>query len=164
MPLPDGKQTYYEFFGLNNFEPDPVKIKRAFRSMALRWHPDRVQDKAQGEAKMKQVNEVYKVLSNNKAEYDRHLRRKLNIIKTESTRGTDYFGKSWFESRENIFTEFKWNFEGEDFFDSMSATNTLRRKIRIKKFLETMTDEELERCETFLKMFREFKLKEKQPG
>lgn len=71
------KQNYYEFFGLSNFESDQKKIKAAYRSMALKWHPDRCHDKSKGDHVMKQVNEIYRVLSTCKESYDRHLKQKL---------------------------------------------------------------------------------------
>lgn len=68
------KPTYYEYFDLPNFEPDQDKIKRAYRSMALKKHPDR----GGSTEAMKTVNEVYRVLSKHKDEYDIYLRKKLN--------------------------------------------------------------------------------------
>lgn len=73
------QQTYYEFFSLPNFEPDQNKIKAAYRSMALKWHPDRNTDKTLAHEKMQQVNEVYRILSTCKQSYDRHLRAKLGV-------------------------------------------------------------------------------------
>lgn len=78
------KPSYYEYFGLKNFEEDQDKIKRAHRSMALKHHPDRggsVED-------MQTVNEVYRVLSKQKEEYDRHLRIKLGIISPDVKRSS----------------------------------------------------------------------------
>ena len=49
MPI-DNKPTYYEFFGLSNFESDKIKIKSAYRSMALKWHPDRCADKKEADS------------------------------------------------------------------------------------------------------------------
>lgn len=68
------KPTYYEFFNLPNFEADQDKIKRAYRSMALKHHPDR----GGSLESMKNVNEVFRVLSTKKDEYDKHLRNKLS--------------------------------------------------------------------------------------
>lgn len=76
MPI-NGKPTYYEFFGLDNFEADQVKIKKAYRKMALKWHPDRCEDKITGERMFKQVNEINVVLSTKKESYDRYLRNKI---------------------------------------------------------------------------------------
>lgn len=78
MPI-NGKATYYEFFGLANFEPDQQKIKSAYRSMALHWHPDRCKDKARSGRMMQQINEVYRVLSTKKDQYDEHLRAKDSL-------------------------------------------------------------------------------------
>jgi curved DNA-binding protein CbpA len=70
------KLNYYEYFGLPNFENDQAKIKKAYRAMALKHHPDRGGSTYQ----MKQVNEVYRVLSRHKDDYDHHLRIKMGLI------------------------------------------------------------------------------------
>lgn len=85
------KPTYYEYFNLSNFEDDQDKIKRAYRSMALKWHPDRCPSKHKNilshfENQMKQINEVYRILSKDKEAYDRHLRIKLGIISSTTKR------------------------------------------------------------------------------
>jgi len=77
------KPSYYEFFNLPNFEEDADKIKRAYRAMALKHHPDRGGD----DHMMKQVVEVYRVLSQHKKDYDDHLRIKLGF---KSSRQRDY--------------------------------------------------------------------------
>lgn len=79
------KQSYYEFFGLQNYETNTHTIKKAYRSMALKWHPDRNTDKVKAEEMMKQVNEVWRILSNAsyKAQYDQHLKGKQGSTKWE---------------------------------------------------------------------------------
>lgn len=73
------KQNYYQFFGLKDFEDDQLEIKKSYRSMALKWHPDRhtdPKDKPHAEHMMKQVVEVYRILSKHKDEYDQHIGRR----------------------------------------------------------------------------------------
>lgn len=76
MPV-NGKLTYYEFFKLENFESDPKKIKNAYRSAALKYHPDRNEDKAGAETMMKRINEMYSVLTKEKFRYDSYLRARM---------------------------------------------------------------------------------------
>ena len=64
------KQDYYQTLGVarNASEAD---IKKAYRRLAMKHHPDRNPDKA-SEAKFKEVNEAYAILSDaqKRAAYD----------------------------------------------------------------------------------------------
>ncbi|WP_446898745.1 molecular chaperone DnaJ [Clostridium sp. LBM24168] len=64
-------KDYYEVLGLHKGASDD-EIKRAFRKMALKYHPDRNPDNKEAEAKFKEINEAYQVLSDpqKKAQYD----------------------------------------------------------------------------------------------
>lgn len=73
MPI-NGQLTFYELLGLPNFEPDPAKIKKAYRSLALKNHPDRNEDKVKAEETMKVINHIYEVLTKHKQEYDEKLK------------------------------------------------------------------------------------------
>lgn len=57
-------QDYYAVLGVAR-DASADDIKRAYRKLAMQWHPDRHQEgeKAQAEAKFKQVSEAYEVLS-----------------------------------------------------------------------------------------------------
>jgi len=66
MQLPD----YYQTLGVARGET-PENIKKAFRKLARRYHPDISKEK-DAEGRMKEVNEAYEVLSDaqKRAEYD----------------------------------------------------------------------------------------------
>lgn len=53
---------YYEVLGVNRNASD-VDIKRAYRSLARKYHPDVADDKTAAEAHFKEINEAYSVLS-----------------------------------------------------------------------------------------------------
>ena len=53
---------YYKILGLNK-NASAEEIKKAYRKMALKYHPDRNKDNKEAEAKFKEVNEAYAVLS-----------------------------------------------------------------------------------------------------
>jgi molecular chaperone DnaJ len=55
------KQDYYEVLGVPRQASDEA-IKRAFRKLAFQYHPDRNKDPG-AEAKFKEINEAYQVLS-----------------------------------------------------------------------------------------------------
>ena len=65
------KRDYYEVLGLSK-GADEASIKKAYRTMAKKYHPDLNPGDAEAEAKFKEVNEAYDVLSDadKKAKYD----------------------------------------------------------------------------------------------
>ncbi|MBP9819435.1 DnaJ domain-containing protein [Candidatus Woesebacteria bacterium] len=57
------QRDYYEILGVKK-DSSASEIKSAYRKMALKWHPDKNQDKkAEAEQKFKEINEAYQVLS-----------------------------------------------------------------------------------------------------
>lgn len=56
------KRDYYEVLGIEKGASEE-EIKKAFRKMALKYHPDRNQGDKEAEEKFKEVNEAYSVLS-----------------------------------------------------------------------------------------------------
>jgi len=64
------KRDYYEILGVKRGSSDS-ELKSAYRKLALKWHPDRNKE-AGAEAKFKEINEAYEVLSNKdkRAKYD----------------------------------------------------------------------------------------------
>jgi molecular chaperone DnaJ len=65
------KRDYYEVLGLQKGAAES-EIKKAFRQMAKKYHPDLHPGDKEAEAKFKEVNEAYEVLSDadKKARYD----------------------------------------------------------------------------------------------
>lgn len=64
-------KDYYEVLGVQKSASDD-EIKRAFRKLAVKYHPDRNQGNAEAEEKFKEINEAYQILSNpdKRAKYD----------------------------------------------------------------------------------------------
>ncbi|MEY8848495.1 molecular chaperone DnaJ [Psychroserpens sp. XS_ASV72] len=65
------KRDYYEILGIDK-NASPAEIKKAYRKMAIKYHPDKNPDDKNAEAKFKEAAEAYEVLSNadKKARYD----------------------------------------------------------------------------------------------
>ena len=66
------KRDYYEVLGVPKDASD-AEIKKAFKKLALKYHPDRNPDNPKAaEEKFKEINEAYSVLSNKqkRAQYD----------------------------------------------------------------------------------------------
>lgn len=60
--LADQKRDYYEVLGVNKGAGDD-ELKKAYRQMAKKYHPDLNPGNKEAEAKFKEVNEAYAVLS-----------------------------------------------------------------------------------------------------
>ena len=64
---------YYEILEISR-SADAAEIKKAYRKMALQFHPDRNQGDKEAEEKFKAINEAYQVLSDEqkRSTYDRY--------------------------------------------------------------------------------------------
>ncbi len=56
------KKDYYELLGVER-NADEAELKRAYRKMAMKYHPDRNPDDKEAESQFKEVNEAYEILS-----------------------------------------------------------------------------------------------------
>ena len=101
------KRDYYEVLGVIK-SASAEEIKKAYRKLALKYHPDRNKNDKTAEAKFKEASEAYHVLSDKE--------RKANY---------DQFGHAAFEGGPNRggfgnfdFSEFSTSFSDifEDFF------------------------------------------------
>ncbi len=65
------KKDYYELLGISK-SAQADEIKKAYRKLAMKYHPDRNPDNKDAEAKFKECKEAYEVLSNSekRARYD----------------------------------------------------------------------------------------------
>ncbi|MFR8441973.1 MAG: DnaJ domain-containing protein, partial [Campylobacter sp.] len=67
------EEDYYEILGVAR-DADAETIKKAFRKLALEFHPDRNQGDKESEEKFKKINEAYQILSDDQKRrmYDRY--------------------------------------------------------------------------------------------
>lgn len=67
------KQDFYELLGVQR-DATPEQIKKAYRKLAVKYHPDKNKGDKEAEEKFKEISHAYEVLSNpdKKAAYDRY--------------------------------------------------------------------------------------------
>lgn len=103
------RRDYYEVLGVpRNASAD--QIKKVFRQLALKHHPDRNPDnKAESEEKFKEIAEAYEILS------DPEKRTKYDRFGHEGLRG---YTTHDYTNIEDIFDTFSDIFEGDNIFSS----------------------------------------------
>ena len=57
------KRDYYEVLGVNRDASDE-DVKKAYRRLAMKFHPDRNPDNAKAEEQFKEAKEAYEIISN----------------------------------------------------------------------------------------------------
>ena len=104
------KADYYESLGVAR-DADASDLKKAYRKAAMKYHPDRNQGDAEAEAKFKEVNEAYEVLSNSqkRVAYDRYGHAAFENAGGSSGGGTGFDFASGFA---DIFDEMFGDFGG----------------------------------------------------
>ena len=131
------KKDYYEILEVPKSATDD-QIKKAYRKLALKWHPDKNPDNIQqAEERFKEIGEAFAVLSDKdkRTLYDKYGHEGLNARAGSGTSGQGFpnmddffsagfgrgfsgFGNFGFADAENIFRQF---FGGrdpfQDFFD-----------------------------------------------
>lgn len=107
------KRDYYEILGVSK-SASPDEIKKAYRKVAMKFHPDRNPGDKEAEEKFKEAAEAYEILSNEqkRARYDRFGHAGM------SSAGASGFGGAQGGMRmEDIFSNFGDIF-GDDVFGS----------------------------------------------
>lgn len=67
------KRDYYEILGVSK-TAEEREIKKAYKRLAMKYHPDRNQGDKEAEAKFKEIKEAYEVLTDaqKRAAYDQY--------------------------------------------------------------------------------------------
>ncbi len=139
------KRDYYEVLGVDR-NADQATIKKAYRNLAMKYHPDRNPGDAEAVERMKEINEAYAVLSDahKRQLYDTYGHAGLEGYTQEDIfRGVDF---------SSLFREFGlsdlFGF-GDSLFDSLFGRRTTSarglRKGRDLRYDLTVTLEEVAR-------------------
>ncbi|HLU88818.1 MAG TPA: DnaJ domain-containing protein, partial [Cyclobacteriaceae bacterium] len=91
------KRDYYEVLGVSKGAPQD-EIKKAYRKMAIKYHPDKNPDDPQAEEKFKEAAEAYEVLSNPEK------RQRYDQFGHQGLGGNSGFGGGM--NMEDIFSQF----------------------------------------------------------
>lgn len=96
------KRDYYEILGVEK-TADAETIKKAYRKMAMQFHPDRNPGDSVAEEKFKEAAEAYEVLSSQdkRAQYDRFGHQAF-----QGGRGGGFHGQGGFHDINDIFSQF----------------------------------------------------------
>jgi curved DNA-binding protein len=141
------QKDYYQMLGLNRNASED-EIKRAYRKLALKYHPDHHPDDSESEEKFKEIGEAYAVLSD-----------------PEKRKEYDQFGHTGFKHRyttedifsdlnfEELFREFAFGFSNQMFREFFCGKRGRGCGHRRAKFLRR----------TFIQQFvKDFSEKEKE--
>jgi molecular chaperone DnaJ len=113
------KRDYYEILGVPK-NASKEELKKAYRKLAMQYHPDRNPDDKESEEKFKEAAEAYEILNDDdkKARYDR--------FGHEGVRGSG-FGSQGFTDVNDIFSHFSDIFGGSGIFDDFFGGNQRSR-------------------------------------
>jgi len=132
------KQDYYEILGVKR-DATADEIKKAYRQIALKYHPDKNPDNPAAEEKFKAAAEAYEVLSNPEK------RQRYDYLGHDGMREQAYRGS--YTQAEDIFGRYGNIFEGtpfESFFQGGRSQQQTRQgsdlRIKLKLTLQEVAN------------------------
>ena len=134
------KKDYYDILGVTK-KSTPEEIKKAYRSLAMKYHPDRNQGDKTAEGKFKEASEAYQVLSDpkKKSSYDQFGHSAFE----GGAGGAGGFDFGGFESGgfSDIFDDFFGDFMGSSRSGGRSGKSRSNRGSDLKINLEISLEE-----------------------
>ena len=142
------KRDYYEVLGVPR-SASLDDIKKAYRKLAMQYHPDRNPNSKAAEEKFKEINEAYEVLSNEekRARYDRF--GHAGVGTSAASDGANPFaGRANMEDIFSAFSDIFGSQFGEGFAEATGSRRRSRQrgvpgsdlKIRLKLTLEEIAN------------------------
>jgi molecular chaperone DnaJ len=120
------KRDYYEILGVSRNATE-AELKKAYRQLALKYHPDKNPGNKESEEKFKEAAEAYEVLS------DAEKRKRYDQFGHAAMGGPGSGGPQWSGNMEDIFSHFGDIFGGhnpfESFFGGGSGGQRTRRHV-----------------------------------
>ena len=137
---------YYKILEVSE-NADILKIKKKYRKLAMKYHPDRNAGDEKAAKKFREITEAYEVLSNEKRrkEYDykrenenNHTKKKNDKenFKNKYSENNFSFGKEFFKSA----AEMKGMFENSFGLDKMIKNKAKDEKESVKSRFESFFD------------------------
>ena len=131
------KRDYYQILGIRR-NADETEIRKAYKRLALKYHPDRNPNDPKANEKMKEINEAYAVLMDpvKRERYDRYGHAGLEGYTAQDIFGGIDFGSIFRDlGLRNIFDSFGF---GRSLFDDLfespfgtfGGTRTMVRELR----------------------------------
>ena len=133
---------YYKILEVSE-NADILKIKKQYRKLAMKYHPDRNAGDERAAKKFREITEAYEVLSNEKKRKEYDCKRKngnnknnKENFKSKSSQNNFTFGKEFFKSA----AEMKGMFENSFGLDKMGKNKAKAEKESVKSRFENFFD------------------------
>lgn len=124
-------KDYYTILGLPRSASEE-DIKKAFRKLAVKYHPDKNQGKKDAEERFKDINEAYEVLSDpeKRRKYDRYGENWNKIEENQYRQSSPGGGQTYYEGDASTFFDEEGDYGNifESFFRRASGNGGSRRR------------------------------------
>lgn len=100
--------NHYTILGVSN-TASQAEIKKSFRNLALKYHPDRNKDSEQAKQKFIQIIEAYEVLSDGQAKKDYDDKAYYDHTREQSSSGGHFYGYAEIKRRYVQNSKSVWN-------------------------------------------------------